>query len=136
MLNSPEIFTYAILGSALQLALVLGWIALGKLDVGSWGKWSLGAAFVAASTVVLHRFCRHERGVQLLVLLCLLAAIAVVIIQTLAFTVFLGLAKGALFFSVDQLVTSSKIFGAICTGYGGLAILVILRSRVTASSSG
>ena len=126
-----RIGTAVVLGCALQLAFVFGWVMIGRHGSGSLVKSGVAGLFVVAAMVVLYRLATGAGWRHLLLGCVWLALGGVLTYQLLGFTIFPGLVKDIEFFSLDHLSTSLTVFALGFIGYLLLSFMVRLGLRVS-----
>jgi hypothetical protein len=112
-----RIGTAVMLGCAVQLAFVLGWVSIGRQGAGPFVKLGLTGLFVVASMAVLYRLASGAGWRHLLLGCVWLALGSVLVYQLLGFTMFPGLVKDLEVFSLDHLSTSLTVFVLGFIGY-------------------
>lgn len=120
-----------VLGCAVQLGFVLGWVSIGRQGAGPFVKLGLAALFVVASMAVLYRLASGAVWRHLLICCVWLALGSVLVYQLLGFTMFPGLVKDLEVFSLDHLRTSLTVFVLGFIGYLLLSFVVRLGLRLS-----
>jgi hypothetical protein len=126
-----RIGTAVVLGCAVQLAFVLGWVSMGRQNAGPLVKVGLAGLFIVASMAVLYRLASSPSWRHLLIGCVWLAFGSVLVYQLLGFTMFPGLVKDLELFSLDHLSTSLTVFVLGFLGYLLLSFVVRLGLRLS-----